>query len=55
MNLCEDGHEEVCYEVKICPMCIIINDTDAEIKDLKIQIGNLQNSLDEERGYLNHG
>jgi len=45
MNLCYDGHEEVCYEVKICPMCITIKDTNAEIEDLKIQIGNLENSL----------
>jgi len=26
MNLCSDNHDEVCYEGRYCPCCIIIND-----------------------------
>lgn len=28
MNLCNDGHEEVCYEVRNCPCCDLIKDRD---------------------------
>jgi hypothetical protein len=54
MNLCSDGHEEVCYEARTCPACDIkeamgndINDRDAEIKDLKDQIEDLGEQLKE--------
>lgn len=28
MNLCDDGHDEVCYEVKRCPVCEMMREVD---------------------------
>jgi len=54
MNLCSDGHEEVCYEARTCPACEAIqekqndiDDRDAEIKDLKDQVEDLEQQLTE--------
>lgn len=48
MNLCSDGHEEICYEGRECPLCEVItrrNDQieqlEDQIADLKIEIGEL--------------
>ena len=27
MNLCSDGHEEVCYEGRKCPVCVVVEQT----------------------------
>lgn len=35
MNLCSDGHDEVCYEVRNCPCCQISEDKDKEISSLE--------------------
>ena len=54
MNLCSNGHEEVCYEAGECPCCEAIqekqsdiNDRDAKIEDLKAQVDDLEQQLDE--------
>jgi hypothetical protein len=59
MNLCSDGHEEVCYEVRDCPACKSLTDAtnwekqydDAkrDIDGLEDQISSLQGELAEER------
>ena len=44
MNLCSDGHEEVCYETRDCPCCEEISAKNTlidEIEDLKEQIRNI--------------
>jgi len=44
MNLCSDGHEEVCYEGKFCPACVLlitIGDLGDEIDELKEEIEKL--------------
>ena len=28
MNLCDDGHDEVCYESRHCPVCDAIKQID---------------------------
>ena len=35
MNLCSDGHDEVCYECRECPVCVIRDDLTGTIKDLE--------------------
>ena len=54
MNLCSDGHEEVCYEARTCPACEAIqekqndlDDKNSEIKDLKEQVKDLEQQLTE--------
>ncbi len=54
MNLCSDGHDEVCYSERYCPCCIIIRDLDiaeatvrsqrSDIEDLEQQLTNLKNT-----------
>lgn len=38
MTLCDNGHDEVCYESRDCPMCELL----AEIEDLKANIKVLE-------------
>jgi len=38
MELCNDGHDEICYEGRECPLCKTIEDADAEIKKLREEI-----------------
>lgn len=35
MNLCNDGHEEVCYESRNCPACIMKDERDGYEKDIE--------------------
>ena len=28
MNLCSDGHDEICYEVRLCPVCESMKEID---------------------------
>jgi len=46
MELCFDGHEEVCYEGKSCPACELVEATislNKEIENLKEEIEKLNN------------
>lgn len=47
MNLCDDGHDEVCYEGRHCPCCKIIADKDEEISSLGDQISTLEGEVSE--------
>lgn len=54
MNLCSSGHDEICYEGNICPLCDTINDFTDQIEvleeyvnTLESDIGNLQSQLDD--------
>jgi hypothetical protein len=47
MNLCSDGHDEVCYECRFCPACSLREDFEQQIKDLN-------NELIQERQYIAH-
>lgn len=49
MNLCSDGHDEICYEGRECPVCILIVkmcDLDSEIGDLKKQVEELEEEVE---------
>jgi hypothetical protein len=42
MNLCSDGHEEICYESKECPAC----EFKEEVEELKDEIVKLNEASD---------
>jgi len=56
MNLCEDGHREVCYESRDCPACAIkdelavtedqLSDEKSRADDMRQQRDDLQTELD---------
>ena len=59
MNLCSNGHEEVCYEARTCPCCETIqamqndlDDKDTEIKDLKGQVEDADDQIIELQGQI---
>lgn len=55
MNLCDDGHDEVCYESRKCPACLEIEekekyktkiaDLEDEIERLGVEIKDLEGRL----------
>jgi len=46
MNLCSDGHDEVCYEGKYCPVCEEKNNLLSEIDSMQKDIDRLNNEND---------
>jgi hypothetical protein len=45
MNLCSEGHDEICYEGRNCPLCEKIEEIKAyeeQIDDLFVQIDKLK-------------
>jgi hypothetical protein len=44
MNLCSDGHDEVCYEGKYCPACYLK-------KEFNDRIIELEDKINEENEY----
>ena len=49
MQLCDDWHEEVCYEGRKCPVCKLIEEKDAIIGKCEAKIEQL---LSESGDYL---
>ena len=47
MNLCSDGHEEVCFEYRKCPACEAIKEGDDKIKELESEIETANNRISE--------
>ena len=50
MNLCDDGHEEVCFEGRNCPVCEKIEEIrvlEEEIRYLKSRLMTFQLQLEE--------
>lgn len=48
MNLCSDGHEEICYEGRKCPACELLEQIDAlegEISELNSEMQSLKETL----------
>jgi HAMP domain-containing protein len=43
MNLCDSGHEEICYECRNCPLC----EANEEIESLEKEVEELKESLEE--------
>ena len=38
MDLCSDGHDEICYADKKCPMCVMIKEYGMIIAELEDQL-----------------
>jgi hypothetical protein len=54
MKLCEDGHDEICFEYGKCPACVLISEyadqigaRDDEIAELKAKEKEREGSLRE--------
>ena len=48
LNLCDDGHEEICFEGRICPVCASkkeIDDLQRETEELRDKIRELEEEL----------
>lgn len=60
LNLCDTGHDEVCFEGRNCPMCALqeaLNEMthtyESDINSLTAQIINMQVDLDEYKEIYN--
>jgi len=50
MELCSEGHEEVCFEGRTCPVCEKmdeIKDLENEVEALTTKVENLENDIKE--------
>lgn len=45
MCLCDNGHDEVCFTGRNCPVCEMERDKDKEIAHLEDEIEDLRNDL----------
>jgi hypothetical protein len=45
MNLCSDGHEEVCFEGRTCPACSLRDDLEKRIDKLTDDINSLESEI----------
>ena len=48
MTLCDDGHDEVCYDGRNCPACellAIISKKEDEIENLKDEVKDLEGRI----------
>ena len=45
MELCSDGHNEVCFEGRDCPICLMVNDYEQQIYDLRYTIDILEDEV----------
>lgn len=42
MNLCSDKHDEVAYEGRRCPVCILIEEHRDEVRELDVKVDALK-------------
>lgn len=52
MKMCEDGHDEIVYDLKNCPLCdanSTISTLEYEVSDLHDKITDLKDELDNAR------
>lgn len=41
LNLCSDGHDEICHEGNTCPLCLRDSELQEQIHNLEEQIDKL--------------
>lgn len=49
LRVCEDGHEEIVYSSRFCPLCGVLDDRDSaldEIDALKDAIDDLEDTVE---------
>lgn len=57
MFLCSEGHEEICYEGRDCPLCVAQEEIDGleeDVRVLRSKVDELDDTLTQER-YENRG
>lgn len=45
MTLCDDGHDEVCFEGRTCPCCYVMKEKEDEIDGLNRDISSLESEV----------
>ena len=45
MNLCDDGHDEICYDGRNCPFCEMMASKDATIDELFSRVSELETQV----------
>lgn len=45
MNLCNSGHDEVCFEGRTCPVCAKTEEAEREAATLQEKIDNLEGTV----------
>lgn len=45
MQICDDGHQEICFEGRACPLCQTISEKNDEIDSLKGDIKSLEDDI----------
>ena len=46
MELCSDGHEEICHDQRLCPVCEVILEMQKQIDQLESNIEELQQQIE---------
>lgn len=46
MKLCDDGHDEVCYEVRNCPACVLKDELETANSDHASKVKELEEKID---------
>lgn len=46
MNLCDNGHEEVCFDGRHCPMCSMIEAYEDSIENLNKEVQAVSKELE---------
>ena len=46
MEICSDKHDEVCFEVRLCPVCDIRKDLKDEFKELEKELESVEKEID---------
>lgn len=52
MNLCYNGHDEVCYEGHKCPACEVADELNQDISNLQDKMSALENQIGELEGTI---
>ena len=47
MNICSEGHDEIVYNGRVCPLC-------AEIKERQLEKDDLEDKIDEIRDVISN-
>lgn len=47
MELCNDGHDEVCFDGRMCPACDNIEDLNGAIESLEKEVKDLEKQVAE--------
>lgn len=52
MNICASNHDEVCYEGRHCPVCVVADDLNADIGKYQDKVSELENQIGELEGTI---